>query len=1157
MKESKYIFLYKFIMKKASIFSAVFYLGVLGIFAQEQKHFILEAEDFFYQNNWGVSNKDGQSLLAVESANDKAMTMIEVKKEGLYDIWVSSYDFEKINPRSRNFKVFVNDVELTNMGGMHGKDGWAWEKLGVVQLNEGFNKIEIQRVGMYPRVDAFLFSLDGAFTPDKTNLYSSAERKKIQISSLSNLKLKFSSTEFEKLSKLSKIPDAKKVSIQNKFSKISFTQVADSKGKIYFERSIDVFVMGKWVEVPSFKDEILFIGYESKKPNYQDTLYFPTWKFENPTGYIITSYKGKNLHLPPENTYPYGTKKMSPQRIVGVEKVSNSKLKLTYECGATALLYYEMQTSVAARFDISYKAPEDGYYTVGMLGFNAVEKTDVNALLMPPLFQMRSQMTTPKLLGNRFTSQPLSLLQINIDKDYPISYALVANPENLPSEEWSKKGCSIYGFSHANPFNKAQVAIFQPIMGGINSEKILGEEIKSSWYIFTIAGKWHEALESINEEILAGGKIFREPYATSLSDATANIAVYLKNQDASGWSAKSKARWNIEDKDLVTTASPLAEVSVAMLTDDEEYYENISLPTIEYTLSRRSAHFKASGEKSPYSPTPAALNVPSLMWKADYFAGLKTLLGGANTWVDDILKDTSKQNFYSAMPEWVSMFGIYLAQPDAELLEKVKKSCDDWLVKAFMHGPFEENNFEAFANVSYYPYWWYLPDLYEVTKNDKYLQYAIRGAYHTVAALWAYPTPKSGEVLINKDNKVRGVGHIWWKGSEKFRLGASPADLERFSKNFSDTFFIIDTKKVDALKVSRIGLGIEQPSTFRALYGGHDSNILMPSWSAELLKTYQYSKQDVLKKYSRHAIIGRYANFLGYYICDFTDIQHDENYPYKGPDITSFYYHHAPCHFAQSYDYLMTQFEVATDGKIKFPFVRQQGYVWFTDRIFGGLGKIFDDEKCRLIIDKSAVRPDTPKVSVLSAYSKSFVWVILLNDSAKDLETNVVLNPDSKLLKDALLDKPIAQYNANGELLQSLNKDSLKLKIPAQSVIALKIDANKSDPFPKLPKLPKDSHIVKKNALEGFGDLHIFRIRSPFGKDSIYVMLTEGLKKNAKLNIDIAEPFVRSLSAESFPFEISTYPIDMKKNISLSVSIEEEGKAPQQLGTFILKAAEE
>ncbi|MFR6034269.1 MAG: hypothetical protein ACLUKN_14510 [Bacilli bacterium] len=38
-----------------------------------------------------------------------------------------------------------------------------------------------------------------------------------------------------------------------------------------------------------------------------------------------------------------------------------------------------------------------------------------------------------------------------------------------------------------------------------------------------------------------------------------------------------------------------------------------------------------------------------------------------------------------------------------------------------------------------------------------------------------------------------------------------------------------------------------------------------------------------------------------------------------------FYYHHAPCHFAQTADYLFTQIEVATSDNITFPYVRQQG----------------------------------------------------------------------------------------------------------------------------------------------------------------------------------------------------------------------------------------
>ncbi len=1147
-------------MIKKALLTLLFISFCIFANAQGKDILILETEDFSFKGQWDVGNLDRQAFLSTEKDDSTPSTLVNMPQEGAYNIWVNSYDYEKNYPKSRKFKVLVNGVETEIFGGTHGKDGWQWQNLGKLNFKKGANLITLKRGGMYPRCDVIIFTANDAWRPNDDYLRSRYNRLRHQIESSGTTSHSVYHTEFLKLKGSAAIPNAKSASIENNNAKIIFTEKLDKNGLKYYERSAQVNVQGKWITLPAFTDEAYFVGYSETDPIYSDNSYFSNWK-KGTHGTITVNFDGTNLELKTDAIYPYAPEQMLAMLPRKIELASKNAFKISFDKPDVYALMTLLETG-AVKLDFVYNVKKDGYYTAGMLAFKAVEKAKVSAVQMPPLFQLRMLMEEPKMLGNRYTSQPIALMQINADNNTPVYYALAANPDNLPKEEWSYKKSSIYGFSLSSPDNFAQPAIFQPILGGRNSYKKAGEKIESSWYILNLSGKWYDGLEFANNNIFPAGKIFREPFETSLSDAIANIASYLKNPEASGWSKELKARWNIEDKDLVTTSSPLAELEVALLTDDEQYYKDIALPTIEYTLTRESAHFSPRKEASPYSKTPYAMKVPSKMWKADYYAGMGKLLGNSNIWVEEFWKNASKENLYSSMPEWTSVLGLYLANPSEELLLKAKSLCDAWLEKAFITTTIQETDYSHFANVSFYPYWWYLPDMYAITKDKKYLNFAERGAFHSLAALWAYPAPTDGEITINKGNSIRGIGHTWWRGPERFRLGfdfqlASKTFIENWQKVLPkgphDAAYIMPEKKVPALKVSRIGLGIEQPSTFKAGSDGHDFNILMPSWSAEMLKVYQYTNKDILKKYSRHAIIGRFANFLGYYICDYTDVQHDEMYPYKGPDITSFYYHHAPCHFAQSYDYLMAQFEVATDGKIAFPYVRQQGYVWFTDRIFGTEGKIFDEQGCRPIIDKSAVRPDTPKVSVLTARSKDGIWALLLNDTNAEITTNVVFDSTSKLMQGALVNNPIKVFNSAGNSMSTLEFYGDKsIKIPAQNVIALRIDAEAKEVFKPLPKMSNGGHITKAKASETFGDLHAFRIRSPFGKDSLYVMTTLGVETKAKLTLQITAPYNQTLSCKQFPYEVSVYPLPMDSVISFKVSIQEEGKPIENLGEYTI-----
>jgi len=1136
-------------MKKTTILAG---LCIMAFAAHNLNATVLcaEAEDFQFQGDWMNTSQGNAKVLFTDKSNIAPGTVINIPEAGEYSVWASAFDMADFRPGTRLIEIGIDGAYFDTPAGKHGKEGFAWEKLGSVKLAAGEVFLSARVKTDHVRFDAVALSNNPAFNPNEDLKYI-AKRNAATVKPV--IKEVSYDSSFKPLPKFAPVKNGKKISISKGGNGMAFTEVQGEDGSKFFVRSALVTRGGKLTELAPFADEALYV-ISSKDPGYDGSSYYTNWK--DPRGKPTIQVAGKTLaiDMPPNNPYCIGNSELL--RVLDVEKVSADTLKLKYKDGAFAVL--KLLDNGLAKFDVQKEAQEASYYSFAFLGFDKLDLPDFSNAFLPTLYQGRRTMKEPRMVENRMTSQPLAMVE-NSKNGFVVTNMLAANPDNLPFE-WSFKNTSYYGFSISAPDSKVQTAIFSPVLGAQNSQKKEGDKIEASFYLASVNGDWCSAFELADKKIFKTD-VIRETFTCSFSDSIANIAAYLKNEEASGWSRDNKGRWNIEAQNTSSQASPLSEVSVALLTDDEDYYRNIALPTIEYTLSRRTSHFayKNFATGSWTQETMKDLNVPSGGTPGDVFAGINRVLGGGNTWLKEFYFNKDGSPKTCGNPEWTTLLGIYLAEPTPELLEKTKQACDRWIEKAFYARDYGDPSVEPFINYGLYPYWWYLPAMYEATGDKKYLDFAVQGAFYSLSSLWSYPTPPDGEVTINKDNVKQGIREEFWRGGERFRLGNNinePA-VKMLSKYIKfkepSQTYIIAEKKVPAMQVSRIGLGIEQHWTYK--WTGNYHNILMPSWAAEMLKVYQFSGRDILMKFSRHSIIGRYANFPGYYIKDFTDVQHDADYPYKGPDSTSFYYHHAPCHFGQSMDYFVTQLEIASKGKIKFPYVRQQGYVWFTDRIFGLPGKVFEDESCRPILDKNAVRPDSIKVSTLLARGKDFIWVLALNDSASERSVNFDFDATARGLKGAKTFEKISLYDADGKKLDAEFEffGKKEIKMPPFGLIAMRIPAELYNSDYTAKPIIGEAHIVQKNIGKGWGDLHSFRIRGPFGKDSVFVILTGGRTAKGKVVLKLSSPTAQISEKTYFPFEFSIYPLPQDADISLGVEILEDGKEPILIKDINLK----
>ncbi len=390
-----------------------------------------------------------------------------------------------------------------------------------------------------------------------------------------------------------------------------------------------------------------------------------------------------------------------------------------------------------------------------------------------------------------------------------------------------------------------------------------------------------------------------------------------------------------------------------------------------------------------------------------------------------------------------------------------------------------------------------------------------------MAGQWVQPVHPSDQVTIHPNGRFAGQSLLWYRGDEPFRLGwpRQPGDAPQ--------------RQVPAWKVSSVGLSLEQPTTYFG--GGADgfSMIQMSAYAPHLLRVYQHTRQPLIRAFARNSIIGRFTNYPGYYVNGYTDLHQAADYPYTGPDVTSIYYHHIPVHLAFTLDWLFTEAQVRSDNRIRFPFVRQHRYVWFHSRLFGHApGQVFEDAAALPRLDPKLVVVEQPEVNHLLARGRDRWWVILMNDAQHAVQADVRIAAEGGGLR---MGAEYASHDAQGNIIgHGILTEQLRHEVPAQGLIALALPAQVSEPAP--PPMLSEGRL-ERELDPTWGRLHAFRIRGPFGNDSLYVFAT-GRPPGGRVTLQLDGDTQGSRVDTDYPYEFSIYPWAMQTDMTFRLTLE-------------------
>jgi hypothetical protein len=486
-----------------------------------------------------------------------------------------------------------------------------------------------------------------------------------------------------------------------------------------------------------------------------------------------------------------------------------------------------------------------------------------------------------------------------------------------------------------------------------------------------------------------------------------------------------------------------------------------------------------------------------------------------------------------------------------ESLEEAKKQAESYLKTQVYAKNTKNFQDEEFVNQAFFPQWITLLDLYETTKDKKYLDAAVEAAGMNLAVVWSQSKIPEGNITLDGEKvlefamKRRGEG-LFFKGDIGKRTGVP--------ENNS----LVKTETVPGWVVSNVGLGIEQISTFK---GGTSSNILMNTYAADLIRLSKYSGKDIFETFARNMMLGRFTNYPGYYLNQYSAYQMRPEYPYTGPDLNGIYYHHAPVLWAAAQDFLISQAWKWSDERIHFPYVRQLGYVWFNNRHYGfEKGTFFNEKDMWLWMKEGLVKADNIQIDWIGARKDGVFAFALMNEDTEDIETTVALGNEVTGGKE--MNGTAVVYDSKGnESTVKVNQGKIKVAIPAHGLIGIKVNTpNVKEPeFAKISPedyktAPVGMAVAKPQSEDDFGNGLIVQVTPDEYFAYVYATFSIYQVKKAVLHYRIGDGDWNEVEKGTYPFEFTITVPDVNKCFEYYMEVEDLGGNIKKSEVKVLKS---
>jgi hypothetical protein len=255
-----------------------------------------------------------------------------------------------------------------------------------------------------------------------------------------------------------------------------------------------------------------------------------------------------------------------------------------------------------------------------------------------------------------------------------------------------------------------------------------------------------------------------------------------------------------------------------------------------------------------------------------------------------------------------------------------------------------------------------------------------------------------------------------------------------------DVTSILPEQKVPAWQTSLVGTVPEAQNTYD--FGP----VMLIHHAAWMLRIAKATGDTLLRDAAYNAVVGRYANFPGYYFTSLhTNVYQRFDYPmhpYLDVKYNAMFYNHVWPHLALLMDFMVSDMYYRSNGNIDFPSVFAPGYAFLTSKVYGNKPGVFMGNKnVRLWVPQAAIQSNTVALNHIFGVGENDLHLSLINTSPQEVHQTLRLNP-SVIPWNAGQTYRVVMYNAQGKETGTgeFKEGLLDVRVPANGLMAYKIE---------------------------------------------------------------------------------------------------------------------
>lgn len=642
-----------------------------------------------------------------------------------------------------------------------------------------------------------------------------------------------------------------------------------------------------------------------------------------------------------------------------------------YELSATVRL---PEGKGAPELSFKFIPKVDGYFSVGYTGAPRVNSDWIDEMWQPLIWQEKRFPNLPYLTEAFLCPLPTALVAYE-----GVTVGVLADPVHLPFMPLPNSENSQFGIMVRDNAGMAQPALFAPVLGGIGSRMKTGEVFEFKAHLICQNGTLLETYEAIARDTYQF-RDHRRNATVSLNTTFENMMDYNMGPFSMFVPELRGNNYATDVPGAVKNITGLHPLSLALITDNEDIYEERARPMIEYGFSRERFLFATNPEINR-DGTSARLEGPGVPMSdfTTVYTYSQNRMGNSLDQAVEIYETPINRSLNLTAQlygdRWQNALYLYNATGEKSYLETAMEGADKYLksrVEQKAVDFMDPDSRGMFFWTSYVPQWMELYLLYEATGEARYLDAAHEGARRYTQFTWLAPVIPDEQVTVNIGGKVPR-----YRSNEKYK------DM------------LIPEETVEAWRVSEIGLTPESSPTSH----GH-RGIYLAQYAPWMLRIARDGKDPLLHDVARSAIIGRYESFPGYHINAGRTTSHEKADFAMRPlnelnGVTSIHYNHPWAHAALLMDYLVSDVYYKSDGQLDFPAEYAEGYAYCRSKVYGAKpGVFYDGSEMTLFMPKGLVQSSNRQINYLAARGDKKLYLILTNQSPEKEETTLSVHAD-------------------------------------------------------------------------------------------------------------------------------------------------------------------